>query len=512
MKEQFLLKAPFSGLLFIVLIVFSFSTYTFAQSAGTLDNTFGTDGIVITSIDTINDKGNSLAIQSDGKIILGGSTQDSYPASDFALVRYNNDGSLDTTFGNGGKVITTIENRSEGQSLAIQTDGKIILGGYSDWYINLARYNTDGSLDTTFGTGGIVITDVFGFYSDRCKSVAIQSDGKIVVGGYANHNNYDLRHFVVIRYNNDGSLDTSFGINGIVIGGLGNCESLRIQNDGKILLGGSTDFSFALERYNSDGSLDNTFGIGGKVTTTFQNNCLGNSMELQSDGKIVIGGSCGLPSGDFTFTLARYLSDGSLDDSFGTNGIVSTPTGISSRGNSVVIQNDGKILLAGDSKDSSNPFNFALARYNSDGTFDTGFGSGGLIVTPVGISSSVGQSLGIENNGKIILGGYVYNDSNLEMALVRYNNSTIAGIKEGMFRELDPKIYPNPSSGDFSVKFGTFQNSVRINVLSLSGEHLHTFKKENCDLIELELDQPSGLYIIEIIQDKQRSFQRLIKY
>ena len=512
MTQQFLLKTPFSGLLFIVLIMFSGSTYSFAQSAGTLDNTFGTGGIVITSLDTIRDRGNSLAIQSDGKIILGGSTSENYTAYDFALARYNTDGGLDTTFGIGGKVITTIEDRSEGQSLAIQSDGKIILGGHSDWYINLVRYNADGSLDTTFGTGGIVITDVLGFYDEVCKSVAIQSDGKIVVGGYAQHNNYDLRHFVVIRYNNDGSLDTSFGNNGIVIGGLGNCEAIRIQNDGKILLGGTSDFSFALERYNYDGSLDNTFGIGGKVITPFQNNCLGNSMELQSDGKIVLGGSSGLPSGGFTFTLARYLSNGDLDDSFGTNGIASTPLGTSSRGNSVVIQNDGKILLAGESKDSSNSFNFALARYNSDGTFDTGFGSGGLIVTPIGISYSVGQSLGIENNGKIILGGHVYNGSNLEMALVRYNNSTIAGIKEGMFGELDPKIYPNPSSGDFSIRFGTFQNSVRINVLSLSGERLQTINKENCDLIELELDQPSGLYIIEIIQDEQRSFQRLIKY
>ncbi len=162
MTKLFTNNILFTRFLFSLLIALGLPTMTFAQS-GTLDNTFGTNGKVITSLGTFADRGNTMIIQSDNKIIVGGSTNTSFTTSDFALIRYNNDGSLDNSFGTGGKVTTAIDSKSEGHSVALQSDGKILLAGHDNWYTNLARYNSDGSLDATFGSGGIVITDVPGY-------------------------------------------------------------------------------------------------------------------------------------------------------------------------------------------------------------------------------------------------------------------------------------------------------------------------------------------------------------
>ena len=157
----------------VYLLVTYMPTFTFAQY---LDNTFGTAGLVNTSLGSFGNMCNSVVIQGDQKIVFAGSTQSSgFSDFAFAIARCNSDGTLDNTFGTGGKVVTPIEPGSEGNSVAIQSDGKILLGGSSGWFINLVRYNGDGSLDTTFGTGGKVITDIDGYYNEKCKSVAIQS-------------------------------------------------------------------------------------------------------------------------------------------------------------------------------------------------------------------------------------------------------------------------------------------------------------------------------------------------
>ena len=283
-------------------------------AAGELDTTFDTDGKVTTSIGSGDDYVNSVVLQSDGKIVAAGY---SYNGSnyDFAIVRYNTDGSLDTTFDTDGKVTTPIASGDDrAYSVVLQSDGKIVAAGYSyngsDNDFAIVRYNTDGSLDTSFDTDGKVTTPITRF--DVATSVVLQSDGKIVAAGYS-YNGPD-NDFAIVRYNTNGSLDTTFDTDGKVttpIGSSGDvATSVVLQSDGKIVAAGyshnGTDSDFAVVRYNTNGSLDTTFDTDGKVTTPIgSGNEEANSVVLQSDGKIVVAGSS-VNGSNYDFAVVRY--------------------------------------------------------------------------------------------------------------------------------------------------------------------------------------------------------------
>jgi uncharacterized delta-60 repeat protein len=396
---------------------------------GSLDTTFGTGGIVTTPIGNNDAYAYALGIQSDGRILAAGYYADG-GNYDFALVRYNTNGSLDTTFGTGGIVTTSIgSGNAIANALGIQSDGRILAAGKSFNGSNdnfaLVRYNTDGSLDTTFGTGGKVTTSIGSGYAGA-YALGIQSDGRILAAGYyADGGNYD---FALVRYNTDGSLDTTFGIGGIVTTPTGSgydiAYSLGIQPDGRILAAGSShyasNYNFALVRYNTDGSLDTTFGTGGIVTTSIG---IGDSealaLGIQSDGRIVAAGKS--PDGsNYDFALVRYNTNGSLDTTFGTDGIVTTPIGSGwDYANALGIGSDGRILAAGKSFNGSN-YDFALVRYNADGSLDTTFGTSGIVTTPIGSYDTYAIALGIGSDGRILAAGSSDNGINVNFALVRY--------------------------------------------------------------------------------------------
>ncbi|MBK7443141.1 MAG: T9SS type A sorting domain-containing protein [Bacteroidetes bacterium] len=305
-------------------------------------------------------------MQDDGKIIAVGSSENS-----FAIARYNSNGTLDNTFGVSGKVITNFDGGSRATSVAIQDDGKIVVAGSADYYFDfaLARYNTNGTLDNTFGVDGKIITDFTG-YSDDCWALAIQDDGKIILAGSI-MSTIPYEDFGLARYNTDGSLDNSFDLDGKVITDLGSefegASSITIQYDGKIIIAGTSDDNIAVLRYNINGSLDNTFDGDGKVTTDFGTDSdWGTAVSLQIDGKIVVVGEEGYPSADFA--LVRYNFDGTLDNTFGIGGKVTTDIAGNDNGASaILIQPDGKILVAGYGYDISK--DFAIIRYNGDCEF-----------------------------------------------------------------------------------------------------------------------------------------------
>jgi uncharacterized delta-60 repeat protein len=255
----------------------------------------------------------------------------------------------------------------------------------------LVRYTTNGALDLTFGTGGIVTTPI-GSGNDGAYSVAIQTDGKLVVAGYSyNGTNYD---FALVRYTTNGALDLTFGTGGIVTTPIGSgndyAYSVAIQTDGKLVVAGNSsnggsNSDFALVRYTTNGALDLTFGTEGIVTTDFGGPIdYGNSVAIQTDGKLVVAGNSGNGASNSDFALVRYTTNGALDLTFGTGGIVTTDFGgYGDVGHSVAIQTDGKLVVAGWSY-NGNISDFALVRYTTNGALDLTFGTGGIVTTSVG--------------------------------------------------------------------------------------------------------------------------------
>jgi uncharacterized delta-60 repeat protein len=369
---------------------------------GMLDPTFGSGGKVTTDFDGRADQGADVAIQADGKIVVVGWVV-TFPEFDFGVARYNPDGSLDTTFGTGGKVITEVNGQSDiATAVAIQADGKIVVAGrvstpaptFQDFAV--VRYNSDGTLDTTFGTGGKVITD-FNNGLEEVNDMLIQSDGKIVVMG---RSFFAFSDIAIARYNTDGSLDTTFDGDGkvstdIAFGSQDDGRAIAIQSDGKLVVVGSTTTgfptpqSFAVLRYETDGSLDASFGVGGVVTTNFAGgNDAARGVAIQSDGRIVVAGQVTNPGPDTDFGVARYNTDGTLDATFGTGGLATTSIFTSADlVKDVALQADGKIIVVGDtSPPSSSDSDFTVVRYDTDGSLDTTFGTGGI--ARAGVSSS----------------------------------------------------------------------------------------------------------------------------
>jgi uncharacterized delta-60 repeat protein len=421
-----------------------------AAPPGDLDPTFDGDGKVTTDFSLQDDQAEAVAIQADGKIVAAGRAE--VPGiADFGLARYNPDGSLDPTFGGDelgegdGRVTTDFADGSEdvAHAVAIQADGKIVAAGASssqDTDFALARYNIDGSLDPTFDGDGKVTTDFAGD-TDEAFGVAIQADGKIVAAGLAA--SPPAVDFALARYNIDGSLDPAFDGDGkLTTDFAGDIDEalggLAIQADGKIVAAGfarvgtepgtfAEEHDFALARYNTDGSLDPTFSGDGKVTTDFAGSRdEAHGVAIQGDGKIVAAGFA-VVSGDpddLDFALARYNIDGSLDPTFDGDGKVTTDfDGIFERASAVAIQGDEKIVAAGSAAlGGSGSGDFGLARYRTDGSLDPSFSGDGKVITDFG-GDTPDDALGvaIQGDGKIVAAGFTFvSATTTDFALARY--------------------------------------------------------------------------------------------
>jgi uncharacterized delta-60 repeat protein len=296
-------------------------------------------------------------LQPDGRIVVAGRR---YEPSGVVVVRYGADGTLDPTFGSGGKVVTSVGDYSGAYAVAIQPDERIVVAGASSDGFTLARYDPDGSLDPSFGVGGIAVVA-----GGIATALALQPDGKIVAAGDWFEGEGSM--FMVARFERGGSLDRSFGSGGrttVRVGAFGYAEDVALGTDGTIVVAGWAStlvaWGSALARFDPDGSLDPSFGSGGMLLTHMGESSFGRAVAIQPDGKIVVAGGGGTLSG---FVVARYEPDGSPDETFGVGGQVLTTfrSGNALRwaeADAVTIQPDGKIVAAGQSADG-----FALARY-----------------------------------------------------------------------------------------------------------------------------------------------------
>ena len=429
-----------------IALAFVVSGRTVLAVDGDLDPTFGTDGKVLTDFDHSTDIANAVAIQADGKLVVVGTTyrDNDFSGEDFAVVRYNPDGGLDKTFGVGGKVQTDFPGLAAvASSVVVQPDGKIVVAGgafplftfLGDFKV--VRYNSNGSLDTSFGDGGIVTTTFpEGSYA---FDVALQTDGKIIAAGTVfvafDPGESSDTDFALARYNPDGTPDATFGNGGQVstdfLGLEDDAFSVLIQPDGKIVAVGSandpaTFYDFAAVRYLSNGTIDTTFGVAGKVHTDFgdQNFDRARSAALQPDGRIVAAGFAISQNGGVqNFAVARYNSSGVLDTSFGTGGMTQIDFGNCCQGaTKVLLQSNGKIITVGGSNGESSEDDFLLARLTPTGALDPNFGAGGKVRTSFGDLNGGANGAVFQPDGKIVAVGFQATGLELfaDFALARY--------------------------------------------------------------------------------------------
>ena len=403
-------------------------------AGGKVTTPMGTGRAQVTAV-AIDRRNNGRNSVKGPKIVAGGSASNGLNL-DFAVARYNDDGTLDTTFGAGGKVLTPVGSGEDfAWAIALQHhDGKIVQAGYAYSgafkQFALVRYDEDGSLDSTFGVGGKVLTAI-GPGSAVARAVTIQGH-KIIVGGYSSRCACDTSGttsaagaqdtLTLARYNEDGSLDASFGSGGIVT--LGSVPSLTrghgevlVQEDDKIVIGGVfgvtfRDFEMLTVRFTNDGSLDPGFnGTGISVTDVGPGAALATA--LQSDSKIVQAGYTSSAGGRQDLTVIRHNADGTLDTGFGVNGRVVTFLAGTSAARGLAINEDGKIIAVGRAFTGVH-LDFLVERYNADGSLDSTFNGSGIVTTDVG-GANAGQAVALEH-GRILAGGV----SNDQFALVRY--------------------------------------------------------------------------------------------
>ncbi|MGL4229724.1 MAG: hypothetical protein ACRCWJ_00020 [Casimicrobium sp.] len=441
---------------FIVLM-----TAAHAQVPGSLDLSFGGSSGKVTNlaIGAGDDNASSLAIQSDGKLVIAGSCSNG-SKFDFCVARLNKDGTLDESFdgpsgsGNGAFLLPIGTGDAVANALAIQSDGKIVLAGAcmdgSDTDFCVARLNVDGSLDASFdgplgnGNGRFLLTI---WTANRAIALVIQPDGRLVIAGQCSSGvNFD---FCVARLNTDGTLDASFtGPSGTSNGafllqigtGYVGATGLAIQTDGKLVLSGlcinnvTNNYDFCVARLNVDGSLDANFdgpsGNGVVLLSIGTNNDFAFALAIQPDGKIVLAGYCD-GTFDREFCVARLNTDGSLDTSFdgpqgGGNGAFLLPMGTTSDSAwALAIQPDGKLVIAGECLNGIG-YEFCVARLHADGSLDASFdgpsGSGnGQFRLSIASSQDRAFALAIQPDGKIVLAGHCFNGGDSDFCVARLN-------------------------------------------------------------------------------------------
>ena len=414
-----------------------FRLSAFAQS-GILDATFGSGGKVITSTPDSLPFQNivwSMALQTDGKIVCAGITSISNVLN-LVLLRYNTNGSLDNSFGANGRVlindnIPAIADGIQKAYVAIQPDGKIVASHpVGDFLVE--RFNTDGSPDLAFGVNGKARTNLGG-EEEHTRSVVVKSNGKILLSGMIVNNGINMDWGIyLLQYNSDGTPDVSFGTNGVAYYRQWAEElTMVIQPNQKILVTGrlidtlAGNTIFGLLRFNTNGTIDNTFGTAGTATLPAVGQDFGRGIAVQPDGKILLTGDA--YNVQSFIRIARFTVSGMPDATFGNNGeILLAPSSNGNLANNVNVQADGKIIVAGTMNFQANmgTSDFFILRLLPNGTTDMSFGTNGEVSTDF-LNSDIAFVTAIQPDGKIVVGGVSNYYGNSKFALARYKSGAL---------------------------------------------------------------------------------------
>lgn len=520
---------------FLSAIFFLFNAATTFAQAGYLDVSYNGTGYKYTSF-TGMDEGMDVAVQTDGKIVTVGSSRNANNLNDIAIFRCQNNGAPDNTFGSLGKVIiTNVRVNQFAESVAIQPDGKIVVSGrYKSlattpgsnvYYFLTVRLNPNGSFDNTFNGTGKVITS-FGTGNCYAHSVALQADGKIVVGGQNYNGTYN--DFALVRYNSNGTLDNTFGVAGKKTFSVSTkddyCNEIVLQPNGSIVAAGiatkpaSSYRQIALVRFLPNGSIDNSFGGGGIVTTNTgtQHDAGALSVALQADNKIIISGHD--MNGDILqgyFVVARYTTNGTADITFNAGAPVLTPVLYYDRGESVAIQADGRIVVAGMVENYNGfEFNSCVIRYLPNGSLDNSFGAAGtgIVLKNFGGSNITAQDwlegVAIQNDGKIITAGIVQTASGNPFYFLnaRYlvTGTAIAAIRgdeqqAAKVKETTVSVYPNPAQDFIVVRGLNVSEENKLTITNMQGNILNQATVKNSSTYIMHIETlPQGSFVLNI--------------
>lgn len=500
---------------FLLLLLVS-PTLIFAQ-AGTLDPTFGTDGVVTTAVHSNYNMAESTIVQADGKILVAG-TAGTSSTYQMAVARYNEDGTLDTSFGTDGTLRFPVGSvKSYVMDMAQQPDGKILLGGRTWDNVSgdfaVVRLNEDGSFDDTFGTNGVFRIETP--EAEASEAMALLDDGKILMVGYKNDN------LAVAKITTDGSMDTTFGVNGWAVltydGAASYGDDLAIQDDGKIVISGfalngsENRFYVAAARLNADGSTDNSFGTDGKVIFNVGDwNDFGEGIAIQSDGKILIGGHKWIANLDQRHDLfvARLNTDGSLDASYGTSGVATARlVDGANYANDLVLQADGKPILMGYTI-FQGLIDMAMVRFDTDGNLDSTFNGDGMVSFDNMGREDYGYSIALQADDKIILAGYSYGGGGSEFEIARFLNDDMVGTED--FKNADFRLYPNPAREQLTIEMSDASSKYQLDIFDMLGKKVISSEIHKVGQVDVS-NLASGTYLVKLNSNSQTTTVRFVK-
>jgi len=504
-----------------ILLLYSWVFTANAQQWG-LDTCFAENGIAVNDLGTNLEYNLSIHLQDDGKILGAGFANNGGPNNFFAT-RYNPDGSIDEGYGLNGNILIP---NGGAEAATIQVDNKLLLSGFfgesllSSTAFALIRLTSSGSLDTAFGANGFVSTE-FGDYEHRGAGVIVQPDGKIVQSGTLSGLD---RKFVLMRFEEDGTPDLEFGSDGAVtteVDEFGQLYTLAMQDDGKLIAAGrlrhSVTMDFVMIRYNSDGAIDSTFGTNGFVFTDTEDDDENVAhIRILSDGKILMTGRIDNPERDFW--IIRFNPNGSLDSSFGSDGMTRTDLGHDEFSTLVVPRSNGKIVVAGPVFFSNGEGGIGVVQYDENGLVDMSFGNNGSLITTFDASYPFcwwGQE---QPDGKVLISGSLDQAENppydRNLLLIRYSTEG-CGLTNIIDTDEDVELfnfYPNPAENRLTINCNQRFNmgNTNLSIYDATGNlvslHPITAEATNLDLTNLK----SGLYLLKMKDDSHLSIKKLV--
>lgn len=484
-----------------------FIAFGVLAQAGTLDPTFGTDGIVTTGFGTADVSVRDVAVQQDGKIVVLCLMYDD--PSYIQLVRYSVDGAIDTSFGSGGIVVHPLGYDYLGVgSLCILPNGKIMLTAYVLGHILVLRYLPDGTLDS-----GLTLNPGESAYTN---AIIAQPDGKVlVVGSVREASTWKIG---VIRLLPNMTYDATFDGDGLVttdIEGSTNetAYGATLQPDGSIVVCGSITTGLCVLRYLPDGTLDQSFNGDGIFTyaTAVESDAL-QATVLQPDGKVLAVGTSTTPAS--MFRLLRLNADGTLDASFAEGGIANATPGQSSRGVDLALQPDGGIIVGGGLRVSTFVNAFVVMRFDPQGVPDPAFDGDGVVVTEITSEGITCPAVALDAQWNILLAGTAQYSQQSALTMVRYLNEMTNGLGEET--PLQSTLAPNPATDHTEIMMNAPSNGpLHVLLRDTEGRLVRDIPQAQCTegtRVPLDLSGLSpGFYSLELRTDKRVSCSRLIK-